>query len=147
VARGFPLLVQSVLEHHFHLKAHREVQELPISELVVAPGGPKVRLADYRASAAGPRRGIFMTGDDAGLRFEGNAIPLAQLVDMLTVETRRTVIDKTGLQGVYDVHMEWMPSRIPLTTSIEEQLGLRLQAAKGPVEVLVIDSVQKPSEN
>jgi uncharacterized protein (TIGR03435 family) len=42
-----------------------------------------------------------MTGDDAGLRFEGNAISLAQLVDMLTAETERIVIDKTGLQGLY----------------------------------------------
>jgi uncharacterized protein (TIGR03435 family) len=147
VAWGFPLLVQSVLEDHFHLKAHPELRESPIYELVVAPGGTKVRLADNRVSAAGPTSGIFMTGDDAGLRFEGNAISLAQLVDMLTAETGRIVIDKTGLQGLYDMQMEWAPSRIPLTTAIEEQLGLRLQAATGPVEVLVIDSVQKPSEN
>ena len=57
------------------------------------------------------------------------------------------MIDKTGLQGVYDMHFEWMPSRIPLATALEEELGLRLQAVTGPVEVLVIDHVERPSEN
>ena len=81
--------------------------------------------------------------------FEGNAIPLDPLVNILTDQTGRTVIDKTGLHGLYDMQMEWTPdsSRIPLTTAMEEELGLRLQPGTGPVEVLVIDSVQKPSEN
>ena len=151
----FALMVQFILQDHFQLKIHREVRELPVYELVVAQGGPKIRLADNQPPpppplSSGVARGTyFIGGNRAGMGFEGNAIPLDRLVNILSTETGRTVIDKTGLQGLYDMQMEWTPDspRIPLTTAMEEELGLRLQAATGPVEVLVIDSVQKPSEN
>ena len=151
----FALMVQSILQDHFQLKIHRAVRELPVYELVVAQGGPKIRLADNQPPpppplSSGVARGTyFIGGNRAGMGFEGNAIPLDRLVNILSTETGRTVIDKTGLQGLYDMQMEWTPdsSRIPLTTAMEEELGLRLQAATGAVEVLVIDSVQKPLEN
>jgi len=63
---------------------------------------------------------------------------------MLINVTNRTVIDKTGLAGLYDIKLEWAPV---LTTAIEEQLGLRLVSTKAPLEVLVIDHVERPSEN
>jgi uncharacterized protein (TIGR03435 family) len=156
----FALMVQSILQDHFQLKIHREVREFPVYELVVAQGGPKIRLADNEPpvgvtaplpplSSGVPRGTYYIEGNRAGMGFEGNAVPLDRLVNILTDQTGRTVIDKTGLHGLYDMQMEWTPdsSRIPLTTAMEQELGLRLQAATGPVEVLVIDSVQKPSEN
>jgi uncharacterized protein (TIGR03435 family) len=152
----FSHMVQSILEDRFQLKAHREVRQLPVYELVVAQGGPKIRLADDQTPLDRtspppwvPRGSYFIGGNRAGKGFEGNAVPLDRLINILTIETGRTVIDKTGLHGLYDMQMEWTPdsSRIPLTTAMEERLGLQLVSSTGPVEVLVIDSVQKPSEN
>jgi uncharacterized protein (TIGR03435 family) len=156
----FSLMAQSILEDRFQLKAHREVRQLPVYELVVAQGGPKIRLADDqtpfdrtapppRLLTGVPRGSYFIGGNRAGKGFEGNAVPLDRLVNILTIETGRTVIDKTGLHGLYDMQMEWTPdsSRIPLTTAMEGRLGLQLVSSTGPVEVLVIESVQKPSEN
>jgi uncharacterized protein (TIGR03435 family) len=101
---------------------------------------------------------------------EGNAIPMAALVNALQPRVDRPVIDKTGLMGLFDVKLEWTPgteapplpfgpnpnapppappddSAISIFTAVQEQLGLRLDGAKGPVEVVVIDNAQKPSEN
>jgi uncharacterized protein (TIGR03435 family) len=101
------------------------------------------------------------------MHLEAKAIPLDRLVNMLINVTNRTVIDKTGLAGLYDIKLEWAPDTLQspvsptadsppvvtaptgpaLTTAIEEQLGLRLVSAKAPLEVLVIDHVERPSEN
>jgi uncharacterized protein (TIGR03435 family) len=99
----------------------------------------------------------------------GNGISMEQIATALSNALQRTVVDKTGLKGAFDVHVEWTPDRstpgLPPTlapvanepsadaisgsifTVIQEQLGLRLQSAKGPVEVLVIYHVERPSEN
>jgi uncharacterized protein (TIGR03435 family) len=100
---------------------------------------------------------------------DANAVPISSLVMTLSMQLGRTVIDKTGLQGFYDAKLQWTPDNIPqggsagpggpeaappidpngpsIFTAIQEQLGLKLEATKGPVDVIVIDSVQKPSEN
>jgi uncharacterized protein (TIGR03435 family) len=104
----------------------------------------------------------------SGMNFAGKAIPLGRLVNLLVNVTNRKVIDKTGLTGLYDINLEWTPDNLEapftptadrvqvsasltgpsLMTAIEDQLGLRLVSTTGgPVEVLVIDSVQKPSQN
>jgi uncharacterized protein (TIGR03435 family) len=140
----FSLMVQSILEDRFQLKAHREVRQLPVYELVVAQGGPKIRLADDQTPldptapppplSSGVQRGsYFIGGNRAGMGFEGNAVPLDRLVQILTIQTGRTIIDKTGLHGLYDMQMEGTPdsSRIPLTTAIEERLGLQLVSSTG----------------
>jgi uncharacterized protein (TIGR03435 family) len=81
------------------------------------------------------------------------------VVNLLVNELGRPVVDKTGLTGLYDVKLEWapetlqaVPENVPpgasrLTTAIQEQLGLKLESTKGLVEVIVVDSAQKPSEN
>jgi uncharacterized protein (TIGR03435 family) len=98
--------------------------------------------------------------------------PIAQMVDMLSRMTNRIVIDKTGLTGKYDITLEWTPDQgqfpmlnggplppgappLPqvdpngptLFTALQEQLGLKLDSEKGPVEMFVIDRVERPSEN
>jgi uncharacterized protein (TIGR03435 family) len=103
----------------------------------------------------------------------GHGIPVASLVDLLSQRLGRIVVDKTGLKGVYDFTLQWTPDQSPaampvgqengkpetdnapppessgpsLFTAIQEQLGLKLESTKGPVEVLVIDHVERPSEN
>jgi uncharacterized protein (TIGR03435 family) len=86
---------------------------------------------------------------------------MVNFAGLLTNQTDRTVIDRTGLSGKYDLQLKWTVDRaagaadnglageeIPgLFTALQEQLGLRLQPAKGPVETLVVDHVERPSEN
>ena len=98
------------------------------------------------------------------------AVPFANFVATLSQMRGRTDIDKTDAKGLYDFDLKWtpelgqnigapgpIPQGVPppsidpsgpsLVTALQEQLGLRLESAKGPVEVLVIDGVQRPSEN
>ena len=180
------LMLQSLFEDRFQLKVHRETGFFPIYELVVGKGGLKMPLAEDqtprgsgRASATPPprlpnglpaltnfgSRWVFTPG---GMNFEGKAIPLGRLVNLLVNVTNRKIVDKTGLTGLYDIKLEWTPDNLEapftpavdraqvaasptgpsLMTALEEQLGLRLVSASGgPVDVIVIDSVQKPSEN
>ena len=84
-------------------------------------------------------------------------VPLDNLAYSLSGRLSRTVVDKTGLKGNYDLLLTWSPddgstassdsSAPSLFTALQEQLGLRLQPAKGPVETLVVDHVEMPTEN
>ena len=91
---------------------------------------------------------------------DGEDVSMVRLAESLSrVGLDRNVVDKTGLAGSYEVHLQWAsdplaPGTVPddqsgpsLFTAVREQLGLRLESAKGPVEVLVIDHAEKPSEN
>ena len=92
----------------------------------------------------------------------GHAVPLIDFVADLSEVLQRTVLDQTGLKGKYDFDLSWTrddPSASadastadasaapPIFTAVQEQLGLKLQASKGPVNVLVVDNLDKPSEN
>jgi uncharacterized protein (TIGR03435 family) len=91
---------------------------------------------------------------------EGQAVRLLDFVQILSQQLSRTVIDKTGLPGLYDIKLQWTPeleqagaalavsddpSRPSIFTALQEQLGLKLESSKGPVEVLVVDSAQIPT--
>lgn len=88
------------------------------------------------------------------------AITISSLTDILSRETGRPVVDKTGLSGVYDLHLQWTRETGPgkgdsggtadaplIFTALKEQLGLKLQSGKDPVQVLVIDQVNEPTAN
>ncbi len=158
--------VRALLADRFQLKIHTVTKEMPVYELVVAKGGPK--LQESKNEGPGDRRGLMMrpgelTGADADLKFLARAI---------SQETSRVVIDKTGLTGHYDFKLHYTPERplgpppggdagpgpemkVPdadangptLVTALQEQLGLKLEPAKGPVDILVIDRIEKPSPN
>src|ERR1051325_1204068 len=112
------------------------------------------------------QRGGPMSGGSIGMgrgNLESNAVPIVVLALTLSQYLGRPVIDKTNLKGLLDIKLQLVREMCAaanpvdgqspsidgafIFTAIEEQLGLRLESAKGPVEVLVIDSVQKPSEN
>jgi uncharacterized protein (TIGR03435 family) len=158
VAR-YRLMVQSLLADRFKLTLHRDTREEQIYELVVDKGGSKFKEAADTAK-----------GSPQGLRLgrgqlTAMAAPMPILVNFLSQQLGRSVIDKTGLDGKYDFTLKWMPDPLApgsppgsdavpldpsapsLTEAIQEQLGLKLQPTKGPVEILVIDHVEKPSEN
>lgn len=140
------LMIQSLLEDRFKLALHRETRQETIYELVVAKGGSKLAMAKDGESAG------FEMGPG---RIHSMAVPLEYLTTNLAYVVGRTVIDKTGLGGKYSYIVTYTPDDAPpadanaasLFTALRDQLGLRLQSAKGPVEILVIDHVEKPDAN
>jgi uncharacterized protein (TIGR03435 family) len=165
-------MVVSLLEERFGLKYHRETRELPEYELVVAKGGVKMQPSkpDPPAADGGEPRGnhsLFMHGRG---HLESTAAGMTGLVRILSAQLDRTVIDKTGLTGNYDYKLDWTPddaapamakasdaspgegassnnSGPSLFTALEEQLGLKLESSKGPVDVVVIDQLEQPTAN
>ncbi len=140
--------LRSVLADRFQLKVHPETKVLPVYELVVAKGGFKLKQADGEANLGGmnTNRGlIHVPRGPIGARF----------IVGLSNATGRIVVDKTGLTGYYDIELKWTPdedlaagvSGPTLFTALEEQLGLKLVSNKAPVDVLVVDHVERPSEN
>ena len=89
------------------------------------------------------------------LEFTGTAVPILGLSYILEELVGRSVVDKTGLKGAYDFHLQWEPdlsgadhNTLPsIFTALQEQLGLKLQSNKGPVKTLSIDHLERPSEN
>jgi uncharacterized protein (TIGR03435 family) len=154
--REFPPMMRTLLADRFHLKFHREMKELPVYALTVAKGGPKLTPA--------PKEENRSTRRSAGGQLTVMNGTVANLASALSNILGRTVVENTGLIGSYDMTLKWTPDEYqapPLRpdlppadpngpsifTALQEQLGLKLESAKGPVEVLVIDSVSKPSEN
>jgi uncharacterized protein (TIGR03435 family) len=138
-------MVQALLADRFQLKFHRETREQPIYSLVLAKNGPKLQ----GVQSAGRGVGIGARG-----RLNGNGSDMATLASALSGMLGRSVVDRTGLKQFYDFAVTWTPdeeqANAPgpsLFTAIQEQLGLKLESTKGPVEVLVIDHAEKPSEN
>jgi len=151
------LMLRSLLADRFKLTLHRETKELRVYSLTVAKNGPKLQSAKDGGSSS-----------DHGLQgFRGNMAEFAHLlslrlnmpmIDDPTVPVRSIgvpppVLDKTGIQGVFDISIGVQPEPgadtfILWQRALEEQLGLKLESQKAPVEVLVIDHADKiPTEN
>jgi len=140
--------LRSLLIERFQLSAHHETRNLQEYFLVVAKGGPQLKevvRGDQTFSLRTPAGKIVTKG--------GAAIGL--LVRLLSLRLGCPVIDKTGLSPdqLYDIQLNYAPDESPsdtvppLFTALQEQLGLKLEAGKGPVDVLVIDHVERPSAN
>jgi uncharacterized protein (TIGR03435 family) len=169
------LMLQPLLAERFQLKVHTEARNLPLLALVVAKGGPKLQEAKPGDTYPNGIKGFDGQGG-AGLMhmgpggLTGQGLPISSLARILSQQLGNTVEDKTGLTGKYDFTLQWTPDRntSPMSpepgqqgpaasstdssgpsifTAIQEQLGLKLESQKGPVEVLVIDHVETPSEN
>ena len=165
------LMLQQVLEDHFHLKAKFEPQETAVHELVLAKGGSKLKPSDPNAPSelknpdGTPVHGLLYTGPG---QYTAQQTSMKELALTLSDYTGRQVIDKTGLSGSYDFKLQFTPepgfgpeyrhrtssspalpefSGPSIYTAVQEQLGLRLEPAKAPVEALVIDQVQRLEEN
>jgi uncharacterized protein (TIGR03435 family) len=145
------LMMQSMIENRFQFKFHREMKELPVYELTLARTGPKFKL-----SMEQQKLGHHLLGrGDIDLHAE----PFAAFAYLLSRQLDRPLIDKVDVSGLYDIKLQWNPElrvegegssasdRPSVFTAVQEQLGLNLKSSKGPVPVLVIDSVQRPSEN
>jgi uncharacterized protein (TIGR03435 family) len=169
-------MLQPALADRFKLKVHTETKQLPVYEIVLAKGGSKLKEATAGDTYANGIKGPDGVGRGGMMRFgpgqlTAQAVPMTSLTNMLSQQLHRTVLDKTGLTGKYDLELNWTPdqgadpmfkgpegssqrgeaapdtSGPSIFTALQEQLGLKLQSAKGPVETLVIDHVEMLSEN
>jgi uncharacterized protein (TIGR03435 family) len=138
-------MLQSLLADRFHLKVHHETRSFPVFDLVLAKGGPKLQPSEHHHDY-----GSLHTANDA---VENGTT--GDIAYDLRSPTGRPVIDRTGLTGRYDYHLHFSSSLSPapdsnepsVFTAVEEQLGLKLVPSTAPLDVLVIDSAEKPSAN
>jgi uncharacterized protein (TIGR03435 family) len=146
-------MVLPFLVERFQLKAHTETKILPVYELALVQSGPKFK-APADDKKPGQQMSIHSNNGSREMTAEG--VSMKDLAGTLTNQVHRTVIDKTGLVGNYDLGMKWASddgseaetdAAPGIFTALQEQLGLKLQPAKGPVETLVVDHVEMPSEN
>jgi uncharacterized protein (TIGR03435 family) len=175
-------MLQALLESRFNLKIHRENRDIPVYELTVAKGGPKLRPPPVppsnsenhvgglwpmsegdckRLDACGTARAADGQGEKP-VFVEYHGLTLDQFAAALVRVLDRPVLDKTGIAGIFHVHVEFAPDEATLGirpvpgnepagpsifTAFQEQLGLKLEPAKRPGEFLVIDRVERPTEN
>ena len=143
------LMLRTAMEQRFGLKVHHETREASVYALVLAKGRPKFGPAPPPANDAEAR--------EVGARYNGhlwtvNREPMSFLALQLSriPDVGRNVIDQTGLKGDYRFNFDWSSKTDPdvsVFTAIKEQLGLSLEPTKGPVDFLVIDQIERPSEN
>lgn len=168
-------MVRPILADRFKVVAHSETRILPVYALVIAKSGLKMKQAmpsdtDPNGATGGDAvtklgrmamRRIQTPGQAVTNQLTGQAVPTSVLVKTLAqLEQDRFILDKTGLTGNYDFVLTWNPDTstpadasstsdpsLSIFTAIQEQLGLKLEPDKGPVPVLVIDHIQRPSGN
>ena len=166
--RFLPPIFHAILEERFGLRVRWETREGQIYRLVrTRPNGelgPHLRRVATDCTPQPPKvspcsLGGFTNGRNVGYGAVGVDWP-GYLVGHLVERLRTTVLDETGLSGPFDVRLEWTPDLTPsggdaaamseavsLFTALQEQLGLKLEPARGPVDVLVIEHVQRPTAN
>jgi uncharacterized protein (TIGR03435 family) len=181
----WPVMLQALLADRFQVTLHRETKELPIYALVLARKDGKLGPGMVESkeggctpfdpskppapSEPGKSQTFCGTMQMSPRRLNAINVPVENIIPMLSRILGRSVIDKTGLTGNFDITMDFTPDEnqlamlappgVPppplpsdssgpsLFTAVQEQLGLKLESQKGPVEILVIDRVEKPSEN
>ncbi len=142
--------LRAMLADRFQLRVHKETREMSVFALTVAKGGPRMKAA---ADDGHSDSGINAAPADEGkVGLKGKGVPMAVMTRFLSDQVQRTVLDRTGLTAKYDFTLVYSPGMGDATgpsifTALQEQLGLKLDSQKAPVEVVVIDAAQKPSEN
>jgi uncharacterized protein (TIGR03435 family) len=153
-------MLQTLLAERFQLKFHKEIKEVPIYALVVGKNGPKFQLSENGPCSRSPNASFTFSGSmsPGGARKGGSLasckeMTMQQFAEILSRNTDRPVVDQTGIDVGHVFELRWSgdgpePSDAPsLFTALQEQMGLKLEATKAAVDVLVIDSVQKPTAN
>jgi uncharacterized protein (TIGR03435 family) len=150
----FPQMLRPILSERFTLQTHRETRQMGIYRLVVARGGATLK-PPVAGDGSDTRGGIG--------QLVAKRMSMRALASRLSLITSRQVVDRTRLDGEFAFTLMWTPDEFQrpdplgrppadqtgtsLYTALQEQLGLRLDAGTGPVEVLVVDGAQRPSEN
>lgn len=136
-------MVQNLLADRMNLKVHEDTKDMSVFALVASKGGAKLRESSGR--------GETIAHNGYG-HMMGRHLTMENLTSMLAAQVERPVIDKTGITGQFDVRLDWVPDDSPETgpsifTAVQEQLGLKLESERAPVETVVIDHVDRPSDN
>ena len=170
-------MMRALLAERFQMTAHRETREMPVYALTEAKGGFKAP-GPNELSCAEPGPDSPPASDEIGpcgrarvtigrmgsAQIKGGKISMAELARVLSNLMGRTVLERTGVDGEFDVHLQFglddaifgipRPPGVAaengppsIFVAVQEQLGLKLESTKGPVEVLVIDHVERPSGN
>ncbi len=168
----FKAMLRDLLATRFKMTIHRESKELPIYALLVARNGAKIKPQDGTSTDAEqiagmqrdegkdgfpvlslPTAGLVIETRNGRARVTAKDVPIEKLADLLSGQVGRPVFDRTGLAGNYSFVLYFTPESGEgaepfVFTALQQQLGLRLEARKGPVELLVIDHAEKvPTEN
>lgn len=148
--------LQALLAERCNLKVHRETRELPIFAVTIAKGGPKLQppncvTFDSTRPPVQPRPVYCGAApyEQNGTSFKvtANGVTMTRLLLQLSNFSDRPLIDRTGYTATFNATVEWQAEEPSLLTALREQLGLKVEAGKGPIEVLVIDNVARPSAN
>lgn len=167
-------MLKALLEDRFKLKIHRETKEVPVYELMVAKSGLKAPrfaagtctpfdwntpLPDQLRSQTQKHCIDSETRKGTSVVVQLDALSIDAFIKFFLLMLDRPVIDKTGLTGLFNFHLEYAPGQasadaiaadpagLSIFTALQQQLGLKLTPAKGPGEYLVIDHVERPSPN
>jgi len=142
-----------LLAYRFHFKVRLQPEVTPTDDLVALHGGPKCKLSqeahtDSSFNINGYNTEVVLTAKNASM---------SDLAQALGDQVHRKVEDRTGVNGTCDITLKWTAddaaadaqseSIVSIFTAVQEQLGLKLQSTKGPVDTLVIDHVEMPSQN
>jgi len=166
------LMLRKLLADRFKLSIRREAKEMPVYQLVAAKGGAKLQKSDRDCSASVTTCHGF-SGNPT--RLSGSGVDMYDLAQTLSSYSDRPVIDGTGIAGLFEIKLQWNPiaagsppaddvprspaavaregvrpdlASLPtLQAALEQQLGLKLESRKGPVEICVIEHIERPSEN
>lgn len=160
-------MIRSLLEDRFMIKAHRETRDIPGYVLTVARGGPKLQqfkegtCADWDPGTPAPppppgQKRTIHCGNNLVSNGKWVAIKIDSkgLAGALQAATGKPVVDRTGLTGFYNVNLSYVDDALApdatgpsIFTAVQDELGLKLNASKVPVEMLVIDHIERPTEN
>jgi uncharacterized protein (TIGR03435 family) len=171
------LMLQALLAERFQFRMHRETKELPAYVLTVARGGAKLtpskdgscvdRSPENRNSLPATEKRPGCGNNNLSSRgatppnmmWTAVRVDMASVTGALAIFFRRPVVDRTGLMGFFDIRLELPPVQpattdagaldpgVSVFTVLQEQLGLRVEEGRGPVEVLVVDGIQRPTED
>jgi uncharacterized protein (TIGR03435 family) len=149
------LMLRSLLEERFKLSLHREQKEIAVFAMVVTKNGAaKLKPRESAAGEVSRERGMKVLGP--GLKVSFTRQPLSDLAGFLStlIVVGRPVLDRSGLTGLYSFELDLNEAAKPgtedrpsVSTVLQEQLGLKLEGIRSPIEVLVIDHMEKPSGN
>jgi uncharacterized protein (TIGR03435 family) len=153
-------MLRILARDYLKLTFHMEVTEVQIYEMVVGKNGSKLKPADPNA----PEQGMRVSGGGGVTTWDGKNTALSSMMGQLTYVMGRPVYDKTGLTGRYDFQVKYSSDRAgagspdieaaappdaapPIMIALEEQLGLKLVSGKGPMDIIVIDHLDRPAMN
>lgn len=148
-------MMQGLLDERFQFQFHRETKVMSCYNLVVTRNGMKIEPVKDTGSSS-----MNDAGSSNGEHLTAKGVNLDQLAVFLSQTLQQPVLNTTGLAGPFDFELNWAPQetgpRQPdaneiagpsIFTALQEQLGLKLESAKGPVEIIVVDHAEKPTDN